>query len=331
MVNEMREGSCSYPVAGVDPCSPDITKAHTIQRRGGLAAIAEKGHVMTVKPSLKDMIETDGNPEPKLVGVAKASIFPGFCNKHDTDLFRAIEGKTIVLDQEVAFLFAFRAIAYERFSKTTQLRIHELQRDSDKGMPFHIQAAIQTLLATQIAGVKIGIEDVDRWKADYDTRLVSGDRSNFHFHAFRFDTVLPVVACGAFHPEYDFDGNALQRLARRGFDFEHMAIIVTAFDAQTVAIFAWIGARDGPAAKLASSFEALTEDRKADALVRLLFIHTDNIFLRPSWWNALPSDQRETFRGLVQVGAPLVERKGSHLIDDGKSCVSATVVEHVIG
>lgn len=59
---ELREGYCSLSHKG--DCSSTITKAHTIQRRGGLAAISEDNHVLTVKPKMIDMIKSKGRPRP---------------------------------------------------------------------------------------------------------------------------------------------------------------------------------------------------------------------------------------------------------------------------
>src|SRR5690606_8652380 len=82
MIAELRDGYCSHPDPSTDPCSATIAKAHTVQKRGGLAAVGGAGHLLTVKPSRKEMIETDGNPQPRKVGVNNASVFPGFCGKH---------------------------------------------------------------------------------------------------------------------------------------------------------------------------------------------------------------------------------------------------------
>jgi hypothetical protein len=69
------------------------------------------------------------------------------------------------------------------------------------------------------------------------------------FLAIKFDRVLPVVACGAFHPEFDFQGNRLERLGRR-VDFDHITLTVTAF-----------GSSDGPAGALADSYLEIEDDR----------------------------------------------------------------------
>ncbi|SDD08719.1 SEC-C motif-containing protein [Bradyrhizobium brasilense] len=331
MIAELRDGYCSHPDPSADPCSPTITKAHTVQKKGGLASIAEAGHVLTVKPSMKEMIETDGNPQPRKIGVNNASVFPGFCSRHDTTLFKPIEGKSLSLTKDTAFLFSYRAIAYERFAKEAQLRSTDIQRDADCGHPFWKQAMIQMHLATVVAGIKIGMRDMDLWKSQFDERLLSGARDDFHFVAVRFDQVLPVVACGAFHPEFDLQGKPLQQLGREGVDFDHVTVTVTTFEAQTIVVFGWIGADDGPAKALAESFAAVDDARKADALVRLLFIHTDNLFLRPSWWEALPEAHRQALNEMTRSGTTVRMRSGGEMADDTTSFLSAGVAEVVSG
>ncbi len=68
------------------------------------------------------MIESEGNPSPRQIGINNASVFPDFCSKPDTTLFRPIEGKSLSLNKDTAFLFSYRAIAYERFAKEAQFK-----------------------------------------------------------------------------------------------------------------------------------------------------------------------------------------------------------------
>ena len=327
MVAELRAGYCSHPDPASDPCSGIITRAHTVQKRGGLSAIAELNHVLTVKPTMKAMIETEGDPEPRSIGVNNASVFPGFCSKHDSELFKPVEGKTLPLNRNTAFLLAYRAVAYERFAKAAQQRGLEALREADKGHPFWKQAVIQIQLDAMAAGVAIGVRDVDGWKAKFDSLLLSGERDAFHFLAVRFDRVLPVVACSAFHPEFDLEGKPLQRLGRAVDDLDHVTLTVTAFEGSTLAVFGWIGTASGTPADLAGSFQRIADARKADAIVRLLFVQTDNLFLRPSWWNALPEDDRRHLRNLTKSGTTIQERTGGDLSDDAKIFCLAEVTE----
>ncbi len=267
MLANLRDGYCAHPER--QQCSAKIIKAHTVQRNGGLAAIAEDGHVLSVIPSMKMLRETNGKPQPSLIGLGKASVFPGFCGFHDDGVFKPVEGETLALDANTAFLFAYRALAYESFQKEKALRTNDLQRESDKGRPFEEQVAIQKYLHAYREGLLLGQKDSRRWKKQFDQRLISGSRDGFHFFAVRFDRVLPIVACGGLHPQFDFARLPLQILGRGGADFEHMTVTITAFKGQTIVVFGWIGATDGPAADLARSFRKVQRDRKADALVRL--------------------------------------------------------------
>ena len=248
---------------------------------------------------MKDMIEFGGIPSPRKVGVNNASVFPGFCGKHDKTLFKPIESKFLQLNRDTAFLFSYRAIAYERFAKEAQFRGIAAQREMDRGHSFFHQSLIQKLMGVFAAGVEIGRRDMDRWKMQFDERLLSGSRDDFHFLAVRFGSVLPIVASGAFHPEFDVLGNPLQKLGRDAVDLDHITLNVTVFEGQTVMVLGWIGNHNGPAKAFADSFVGVADDRKADVLIRLLFIQTDNLFLRPSWWEGLPLAQQTAFRKLV--------------------------------
>lgn len=332
MFTELRKGYCAYPasVSG-DSCSHTIIKAHTIQKTGGLATIAESGHVLTVKPCMSDMIKTKGNPQPRKVGVKLASVFPGFCGKHDNDLFEPIEGKTINFKNETAFLFSYRAVAYERFAKEAQQRFMMSMLEADAGMPFDRQAALQQVVQDNLFGIEIGVQDVQKWKTQFDEQLLSSSTDHFHFAAVRFDRPLPLVACAAFHPEFDCMGIPLQKLGQDSVELDYITLTVTTFDNQTVVIFGWIAHQDGPARSLANSFLAIEDSCKADALVRLLFIHTDNVFLRPSWWEGLPEGSRKALNDMTRSGTMERQRAGEEYANAELKLVAANIVEHVSG
>jgi hypothetical protein len=325
MLANLRDGYCAHP--NRQQCSLKIIKSHTVQRNGGLAAIADDGHVLSVMPSMKMLRETNGKPQPSLIGLGKASVFPGFCGFHDDGVFKPIEGKSLTLDVNAAFLFAYRALAYESFQKEKALRANDLQRESDKGRPFEEQATIQQHLHIHRVGLLLGQRDARRWKKEFDQRLISGSRDGFHFVAVRFDRVLPIVACGGLHPQFDFAGKPLQMLGRGGADFEHLTLTITAFEGQTIAVFGWIGAPNGPAADLARSFLEVPVPRKADALVRLCMAYMENTFLKPSWWTSLSEDCRRRLSRLLMSGTPVQPHSGKDLMDDELNLVTATVTE----
>ena len=88
---EMLRGYCLHPQASANNCSGKIIRAHTVQRKGGLIAIAEDGHVISPKHGMEDIFRNDGKLVPRALGVREASTFAGFCSTHDDQLFSPIE------------------------------------------------------------------------------------------------------------------------------------------------------------------------------------------------------------------------------------------------
>ena len=139
------------------------------------------------------------------------------------------------------------------------------------------------------------------------------------------------MACGAFHPEYDVQGKPLQRLGRNSADYDHITVNVTSLNGQTISVFGWVGSEVGAAGAFASSFARVPDGRKADVLLRLLFLQTDNLFLRPSWWGSLQTSRRAAFTELMMSGTPTRRRSANEFVDDQESVTSAAIVGIVSG
>jgi hypothetical protein len=99
-------------------CSQQLVAAHSVSRASNLVSIAEDGHVMQFKPTLKALLKTDGRMTAELIGINQASTFTGFCHLHDSLTFELIDRPIITLSGEHICLSAYRAICRELFMKT---------------------------------------------------------------------------------------------------------------------------------------------------------------------------------------------------------------------
>ncbi|WP_155500269.1 MULTISPECIES: zinc chelation protein SecC [Pseudomonas] len=314
LLYEMREkyslGYCCHPDAGTHSCSQKIIRAHTIQRKGGLAEVAEDGHVMSVKAGVEAIFDNEGRIDPILDGVRGASTFNGFCNHHDTTLFRPIENCSSSLSAESIFLLAFRAIAYELYTKRAALQAVPIQQQMDFGAPFEIQAAIQQHLHYNAVGMKRGLAELESLKNCYDSAYHRKDFSDFSVYAVEFSKILPVVASGAFYPEVDFYGNQLQKLGRGSAEFQQIAFNLTTLNGTTVAAFGWLGRKDGPPAAFVESFKNLSDSEKSTAVIQLAFEQLENTYMRPSWWLGLPEEWRNYAILKIKSGTGLAGIRG---------------------
>lgn len=289
-----RAGTCKHPDAPA-ACSGSSIGSHTVQRAGSLTSIAEKGHVY----SRRDYTGMKGRRgHPDLVGVNKASTFPGFCGHHDGETFRPIDrlGK---LDTRAAFLLSYRSLCFEVHMKQVAVETLRFSRNYvDRGRPFRWQSSAQTALAEQIYLMEIGRREHLRRKQEWDFLLRQGDYRTFQFAAFELPADFPMLASGTFLHEYDFLGRYLQPPGRFLHTYDMLAFNIARSTDALWLVFGWMQG-DPSGAAFVESLASLPADRFLEAVVRFCWDITDNLFIRPSWWDAKKEADKEV---LVQFG-----------------------------
>lgn len=75
------------------------------------------------------------------------------------------------------------------------------------------------------------------------------------------------------------------------------------------------------------TYAELDQARKADALLRIAFEQSDNIYFRESWWKALPEEDRTKLHLKIKSGTPAAPKMSDGLVDYGSDFISANVVE----
>lgn len=295
---------CLHPHSGAD-CGARIVGAHTVQRRGGIAAIQEDGHVLTLKRGLAFMYKTEGKFELQRIGVKGASTFNGFCDKHDMSMFFPVENRPWKDIKENAFLLSFRAAALELYAKLCAIELIKWQKQwGDAGRSFSEQASVQQYIEIYLRGLHFGKHDAEAWKSGYDDIFRTGNYNNYHYLCIEFDSCLPLAACGGMHVEYDFNGKPLQNLIRRVHSYEHLTLNITTIRDKSIAVFGWVGDPTGPSYEFLQSFLAQPEDRWSHALLRLAFENFENTYLRQSWWEGLDQSVRDVVERRALSGLP---------------------------
>lgn len=96
-------------------CTENAINSHILQKNGILNQIAPHGFIYEIKPKDVFTWENLGFKELtyfKRIGTSQAHSFSTFCNKHDTEIFKAIETHPIdFTDYNINLLFAFRTLA----------------------------------------------------------------------------------------------------------------------------------------------------------------------------------------------------------------------------
>lgn len=325
--DEFSEGYCSYVDASGVQCAGKAISSHTVQRGGGLAAIQEKGHVLSPKTTLEDLVKHNGRPQIKSLGIRKASTFPGFCAVHDSEVFLPIEKQNAVLDRTSAFLLSYRSICLELFKKQSMMNVLPILKEMDRGKPFSHQVQIQETCDAFHQGVLLGVRDITTWKLAYDNALHAVGHPDFHYVAIIFEGTLPLAASTAWQIENDFAGNVLQRLGTGSGQYEHITFNLTQLGKNTAAVFGWIGSKSGPSSKFVESFLDVPDARKPSLMTLMAFEYAENIFMNPGWWAGLGELERTMLQNRILSGGPTQGRKAASLSDNKYTTIVAPVVQ----
>ena len=307
-------------------CNGPIIRAHTIQRNGSLSKIVKDGKVYSFKVNNVADIEKDhGVLAPKLVGVATASTFTGFCGHHDNALFDPIEKHPFVASQEHAFLLAYRHLCMELYMKRSAINVMPLLKGMDKGQPQPFQQSLQSFASLFQDGLETGLKNVEALKSHYDKSLLAGDFSGVKYYVVRTNETPDLMCCSGIFPTHDFDGQVLQTLLDSSVTPDHLAFSVIATDKGGAIVFAWLG-NNSAADKLVRSLAKQGDTDLVQSVVRFAFEFVENSYFSPSWWEGLPDDTKLAIRKRFTKAADVMAARAADCLKgDGFKLVNWTV------
>lgn len=242
---------CWHPEANPNTCSLDksgkilVSAAHSIQNNGILSKIVENGHVMGYALDKSDF-------EGKEIGKNHASIFWGFCNKHDA-IFKPIEDETYVNSSEQNFLFAYRAFvvsAHKKMEVSTWVNYEE-------------QSEIDIIENRKI----------------FDEAILNKNYSIIETEVFKLDQFYPVAASSAFYLDFDFNGNPIAHSDERIED-----IYVTLFPTENATYFLLSYLIQDKALYENLGNQLRNRNNLESDITMLIGAHTENVFFNPSYY-----------------------------------------------
>lgn len=115
-------------------------------------------------------------------------------------------------------------------------------------------------------------------------------------------------------PLEDFSGNVLQDLA----DLSTISqpIYYSSFSSEERGIFClvWLDGYGDACEKYAESYLKILDDNKPHEMVSILFDRSENLFLKPDWWENLSAEQRKNLNDrYINNGSIFTQQKFSTL------------------
>jgi hypothetical protein len=213
------------------------------------------------------------------------------------------------------FLIAYRALSKELYAKRYALRVVPLLRRQDKGRDALHQVRVQSELYLHEQALRLGLRDLESIESRYRAAFLSNDCNGFSAFLLFTDRPPDFVVSGAMHPEFDFQGSALQSLSNPAC-LDLVTYTVLPLPSGGMVAFVWDSQSAASSQKMVMSLDQLATQDVPDALVRFTYEHFENCYANPDWWDSLSSPQRECLLRRINSAASPAPRKADCLKDD---------------
>lgn len=282
-------GRCLHFSDGVR-CN-EIISAHSIQKRGQLGLIAENGHVYRFNADPSTLRQTDdGMPQPKMIGINKASAFLGFCKQHDNSLFELIDNEPLKPNKLQIALYAYRCLCREYFVKENAVNVFRKFLNHPE-----LDLHERTFLESCFRGNTHGLNGLKHHKNQYENAIQNNLFDEFEFTYFTSKSRCSLQLSGLLYPDYDFLGQKLQDLGNWGSPLDLITFFTAPTDDGWAFGFGWHRSSHATCAALVQSLASQVSfgSSLADAVVRLSLSCCENHAFRMSWWDGLPLNLKQ--------------------------------------
>jgi hypothetical protein len=303
-----KQRACWHPEASAR-CSGAAIRAHSVQRQGPLRRLVdERNRVRCFFPPERDAF---GQLVAHPVGWNEASTFLGFCAHHDQELFRPIDTQPYTCEPKQTALVAFRSICHELHKKKAAQAA--MRRNGLKALRGR-SVAERTFLDEHLSGsywaTESGIAEIGQMKTFYDRALASSDFTSLRSCVVFFEGELSVASSGVVAPDFDLEGQRLQRILDPGMQSLVLGTVLTERGAAVV--FSWPQAFERMT-RFVASLTGLPREAIPTALVLFMFSYVENTFFSAEWWASLvPAKQTRLAEAAagIQYGTAVNYRAG---------------------
>lgn len=280
-----KESQCLHFYADSSCLNP--INSHTIQKSKMLSSISREGHVYTGSTDYFDSLKNGGKLTFKLKGIKQVSTFPGFCQKHDTELFKPIDTSFLIPTNKQVILYAYRAISKEVFLKGNILIKYRKMLNSQQN------PVVQGLWYQHLKGTQLGYNNLITHKENYDKSLKDKTYDDINYVLFSSTRKPNIAFSSLLYPYYDFHGNSLQLPENSESKLDLLTFSSALMEKGWGYIIAWHKSSNKVAMKYINSLKkSISEGNKPEDLLFRQTLHFENTAYSPDWLENLNAESR---------------------------------------
>ena len=223
-------------------------------------------------------------------GRKEATVFTGFCSKHDKELFAPIEDNFFDRSHHHVFLCAYRAFVQGYHRRMEE--INEMKQFIDIAPAWGAGWA-----NAYCKSCEVSIQDFDCVKKQCDEAIISKNYDVFRSVVWEFDFPVQFSCTGFSAPTYDFEGNILQNLKDFATPVKHYFITVFPEPQanKSYCIFAWLKENDIFFSEIRTQLNNKTIQEQIVFLNKLAPLMCENFVFNPDFWDKWSDSQRSDF------------------------------------
>ena len=308
MISQSKKGN-EYKKCFFMNCKNDVIKAHSIQNNKILNKISTNGKVLSVTPNIS---ENKLKPDLKKVGRNKASTFTGFCNKHDTNLFKAIELYDYeVGNQEQEFLYAYRALAKEYHIKQTVKNMYEKKISLTDEELMEIQEycgltkkinrkQVQEIVKPLLKGTNESIEKLKDLKISININLSKKRYHKIESRVIKLKKEYYIAVSSLFYILKDLKGNMVNNIKKFN-NMKNTFLTIFPQNGCTYIIISFLKKHKNYFRFIDKQIMNKEEEQQKIIMSNMLGIYVENVFLSPERWENMTERQKNKYLKLLEM------------------------------
>lgn len=282
----------------IPDCNETAIDSHLLQRNGILKQLSEntsKLYELKHNPFNEDTFYF------KLEGISNTLTFPGFCNKHDTEIFKSIEGSNVnYFDYKTQLLFAYRAVTNERRKKEIIIDFYNRILGANT-----LRAALNQKYFTHIEQSKeqelLGIQDELYFEnLLLNDILENSDSENFSFITHELPRV-DLCASGVFTYETTLEINQLYEQGKIQEPLSEIYFNLLPVDEKTYLIIGCANERKTKCWDYIKEFIKVTPQESLKRISDLLLLQLENWLCSPSFYKHNILDRQKKIVSLTHM------------------------------
>lgn len=267
-----------------------VVSAHTLSVGSMLRKIAVNSQVYAFVQG-KQKIKENFQLAIKKHGIREVSVFKGFCEGHDRELFSCLENEPFNFTRKQIFMLAYRAAARECYMKRAQYEalptaeeiaaIHGINENARLSDP---------MIRVQMECLR-GAEETESFKSTLDRYLIQESWDRLITQAIIFPETPSVLATVVFQPYFDMNGVRLQDYENLEAEMSHLCLSVIPLEKGGAAIFSWLDSENAASERF---FRSVSEvDDRTSSVIHAVFDNTENFALNPAWYEQLDENKKD--------------------------------------